>query len=132
MPGHAAKWQRRFSRLPRSQDRRERALKTPKYKLIFLSGEHCLLISCCRYAVPHRRLPLEAGGGRRARGVSTPLMEAGKGLVENSGSVSHVLKRRFLQELSPDMVLSDSSLVAVRDPLSQERGEISLTIRMSV
>lgn len=59
-------------------------------------------------------------------------MEAGKGLVENSGSVSHVLKRRFLQELSPDMVLSDSSLVAVRDPLSQERGEISLTIRVSV
>ena len=80
MPGHAAKWQRRSLRLPRSQDRRERALKTPKYKLIFLSGEHCLLISCCRYAVPHRRLPLEAGGGRRARGVSRPFDGGWKGV----------------------------------------------------
>ena len=38
------------------------------------------------------------------------------------------MKRRLLQELTPDTALSDSSLVAVRGPRSQERRETSFSL----
>ena len=46
-----------------------------------------------------------------ARGVPNPIDGGWKG-IENSGSVNHLLqaKHRFLQELSPDMVLDDGAM----------------------